>query len=343
MRSVDNVPMARLFIVTPAGAGLRNGNRHTALRWATLLRAGGHKVRVAVHWASEPCDALVALHARRSYDSIARYRKERGAAPLVVTLTGTDLYRDLPDSAEARESLELADRLIVLQAAALDELAPPLRAKARVVYQSASPRVAQRAPRKPFRLAVVGHLRAEKDPMRAAAALARLPGERIELVQIGEALDDAFAREAKDWAEREPRYRWLGGLPHERTLAWIAKSHVLVVSSVMEGGANVIAEAARIGTPVIASRMPGNIGMLGERYPGYYPVADDAALAKLISRARNDAKFYRQLQSATRARRKLFAPAAERAALLRVVREALQLRSSATRARTASLDQSSSP
>ncbi|TMH47089.1 MAG: TIGR04348 family glycosyltransferase [Betaproteobacteria bacterium] len=343
MRSVDNVSMARLFIVTPAGAGLRNGNRHTALRWAALARAGRHRVRVAVQWEGEPCDALIALHARRSHDSIARYRQKQGGAPLVVTLTGTDLYRDLPDSPEARESLELADRLIVLQEAALDELAPPLRAKARVVYQSADPRVTHRPPSDVFRIAVVAHLRAEKDPLRAAAALARIPDKNMELVQIGEALDERFAREAKDWAAREPRYRWLGGLAHERTLAWMAKSHVLVVSSVMEGGANVVAEAARIGTPVVASRMPGNVGMLGERYPGYYPVADDAALAGVIARAKKDQRFYRSLQTAMRARRKLFAPAAERAALLRVVREALHLRSSATRARTASLDQSSSP
>ena len=300
-------------------------------------------MRVAVQWQGELCDALIALHARRSYDSIARYRQQNANGPLVVTLTGTDLYRDLPDSHEARESLELADRLIVLQEAAISELAPKLRAKTRVVYQSAAPRVAHRPPGKPFRIAVVAHLRAEKDPMRAAAALARLPDKDIELVQIGEALDERFAREAKEWAEREARYRWLGGLPHERTLAWMAKSHVLVVSSVMEGGANVVAEAARIGTPVIASRMPGNVGMLGEHYPGYYPVADDAALAELISRAAKDAKFYRQLERALAARRKLFAPAAERAAVARVVREALQSRSSATRARTASLDQSSSP
>jgi len=111
----------------------------------------------------------------------------------------------------------------------------------------------------------------------------------------------------------------------------------------MEGGANVIAEAARIGTPVIASRMPGNIGMLGAKYPGYYPVADDAALAELITRAKSDRAFYRRLQGALRARRRLFAPSAERASLTRVVSEALHLRSSATRARTASLDQSSSP
>src|SRR6184192_405271 len=206
--------MARLFIVTPAGAGLRNGNRHTALRWATLLRASRHRVRVAVAWEGEPCDALIALHAWRSHDSIARYASTK--KPLVVTLTGTDLYRDLPDSAEARASLELADRLIVLQEAALDELAPPLRAKARVVYQSADPRVTHRPPSDVFRIAVVAHLRAEKDPLRAAAALARLPDKNVELVQIGEALDERFAHEAKEWATREPRYRWLGGLAHER-------------------------------------------------------------------------------------------------------------------------------
>jgi putative glycosyltransferase (TIGR04348 family) len=313
--------MARLFIVTPAGAGLRNGNRHTALRWATLLRASGHRVRVEVAWDGEPCDALIALHARRSHDSIARYSSLK--KPLIVTLTGTDLYRDLPESAEARASLELADRLIVLQDAALAELDASVRHKARVVYQSADPRLPHRPPKAPFRVAVIAHLRAEKDPLRAVAALAHLPAENIEVLQIGEALDAWFGKEAQAWAAREPRYRWLGSLTHRQALGWMAKSHVLVVSSVMEGGANVIAEAARIGTPVIASRVSGNIGMLGADYPGYYPLADDAALAALLVEAAHDRRFYQRLKSALRARRKLFAPAAERASLVRVVREVL--------------------
>jgi len=322
---------------------LRNGNRHTALRWATLLRAGGHRVTVAVEWQGEACDALIALHAKRSHASVMRYREQKPGTPLIVTLTGTDLYRDLPASAEARASLDAADRVIVLQAAALDELEASVREKTRVVYQSAAPRVAHQPPKQPFRIAVVAHLRSEKDPLRAAAALARLPDEPIELLQIGDALDERFALEASDLAKREPRYRLLGGATHARALAWMAKSHLLVVSSVMEGGANVIAEAARIGTPVLASRVSGNIGMLGRDYPGFYPLGDDAALADLIRRAMRERAFYRQLKGALRARRALFAPAAERAALAGVVREALHLRSSATRARTASLDQSSSP
>ncbi len=322
---------------------MRNGNRHTALRWATLLRAAGHRVNVAVEWHGEACDALIALHAKRSHASVMRYREKRPGAPLVVTLTGTDLYRDLPASPEARASLEAADRVIVLQDAALDELEPAVRGKTRVVYQSAAPRMTHKPPKQPFRIAVVAHLRSEKDPLRAAEALARLPDEPIELVQIGDALDERYALEASDLAKREPRYRWHGGMTHARTLAWMAKSHVLVVSSVMEGGANVIAEAARIGTPVLASHVSGNIGMLGRDYPGLYPLSDDAALAELIRRAMHDRLFYRQLKSKLRARRPLFAPAAERKALENVVREALHLRSSATRARTASLDQSSSP
>ena len=123
---------------------------------------------------------------------------------------------------------------------------------------------------------------------------------------------------------REPRYRWLGSLPHARTLGWLARSHLLVHSSVMEGGANVIVEAARIGTPVLASRVSGNVGMLGPRYPGYYPLYDHAALAQLIERAMKEKSFYENLLSSMRKRRPLFAPAEERRALLGVVREALR-------------------
>jgi glycosyltransferase involved in cell wall biosynthesis len=189
------------------------------------------------------------------------------------------------------------------------------------VFQSADPSVTHRPPKTPFRVAVIAHLRAEKDPLRAVAALARLPGQEMEVLQIGESLDANLANEAEAWMAREPRYRWLGGMTHARTLGWMAKSHLLVVSSVMEGGANVVAEAARIGTPVLASRVSGNIGMLGAGYPGYFPLGDDAALAQLLERAASDGSFYRQLKSALRARRKLFAPAAERASLAAVVRE----------------------
>jgi putative glycosyltransferase (TIGR04348 family) len=314
--------MARISIVTPARPGARNGNRHTAGRWAGFLRDVGHRVAVRTQWDGEPCDLLLALHARRSHASVVAYRKAFPENPLVVTLTGTDLYKDLPASREARQSLALADRVIVLQEDALRLLKSPIREKTRVVYQSAKPAVRHAPPKNRFRIAVVGHLRKEKDPFRAALALAHLELD-VEVVQVGDALSPPMANEAKKLMERDRRYRWLGGRSHRQSLAWIAHSHLLVVSSVMEGGANVISEAARIGTPVLASRVSGNLGMLGRGYQGYFPLFDETRLARLISKAIEDKKFRRSLSAALAARRGLFAPAAERRALAGVVREAL--------------------
>lgn len=335
--------MARIAIVTPAGAGARNGNRHTALRWAAFLRASGHRVSVAVDWNGQACDLMIALHARHSHDSIARFRRAHPRGALCVVLTGTDLYRDLPASRAARRSLELADRIIVLQDEALRRLVPRLRRKARVVYQSARVRARRAPPARVFRIAVIGHLRGEKDPFRAAEALAQLPADApFEVVHLGAALSPAMDREARRRMRREPRYRWLGGLPHPRALAWLARSHLLVVSSRMEGGANVIAEAARVGVPVLASRVAGNVGMLGRGYPGYFPLGDEGALARLMLRARQDRAFYRALGRSTAARRFRFAPSAERSALSGALRGMLRS-SSRTLSRASLLAQSKSP
>lgn len=314
--------MARISIVTPAPAGSRTGNRHTAARWAAMLRSGGHRVHVANEWSGERCDLLIALHADRSHASVRRYRDTRPDGPLIVVLTGTDLYRDLPrGSKKARESLDLADCIIVLQSEAKRTLPEKWRRKTHIVYQSSDTKLKHAPPKRPFRIAVVGHLREVKDPFRAVSALAHLEGD-YEVLQVGGALDPAMTAVAKRWMEREPRYRWLGSVPHAEALAWIARSHLLVVSSMMEGGANVICEAARIGTPVLASRVPGNVGMLGSGYPGYYRLFDEQALAGLIAKCR-EAEFYSRMKIKNKARGKLFAPAAEKAALRKVVRESL--------------------
>ncbi|MGH8688593.1 MAG: selenoneine biosynthesis selenosugar synthase SenB [Burkholderiales bacterium] len=335
--------MSRIVLVTPARAGARSGNRHTAQRWAGFLRADGHRVAMSTTWDGTPCDVMLALHARRSHEAIARFRAAHPRGGLCVALTGTDLYRDLPASAEARLSLAWADRLIVLQSEARHRLPSRERRKARVVYQSSDVRARRAAPSRVFRIAVVGHLREEKDPFRAAAALAHLPPALgVEVVQVGGALSPAMAREARRCMAREPRYRWLGSLPHARALGWIARSHVLVVSSRMEGGANVIAEAARLRVPVLASRIEGNVGMLGRGYPGYYRTGDSKALSRLIHRAQADADFYARLQRAMAARRSRHAPSAERSALSEALR-GMRPRSSSTLLRAGASVQSRAP
>jgi putative glycosyltransferase (TIGR04348 family) len=308
--------------VSPASSGPRSGNRHTAARWAKFLRDSGHKVAVATRWDSGDEDILIALHARKSYSAIEKFHAARLGAPLIVVLTGTDLYRDIRIDPDARRALDLASRLVVLQERGLRELAPRHRAKSRVIYQSADVRFRHAPPTRGFRVAVIGHLRMEKDPFRVALALARLPERRdIEVVHLGAALTPDMRKSAERWMKREPRYRWLGSKPHGEAMHWLARSHVLVVSSVMEGGANVICEAARIGVPVLASRVSGNIGMLGSGYAGYFALSDEKALARLLERAARDSKYYRRLKNAVLARRRLFAPSAEGRAVRRLVRE----------------------
>jgi putative glycosyltransferase (TIGR04348 family) len=312
-----------ILLACPAPPRSRKGNRVTALRWAQLLKQLGHRVGITHAYAGEPCDVMVALHARRSYPALRLYRSRYPQGPLVVALTGTDLYRDIRTSRRAQRSLEVADRLVLLQPSGLKELAPHLRRKARVIIQSAEPlRVKPALKKDVFEVCVLGHLRYEKDPFRAAMALRLLPPEsRIRVTHAGQAMTPAMAKRAHSLQAQEPRYHWLGEVPRTTARRILARSRLLVLSSRMEGGANVISEALAEGVPVLASRISGSIGLLGARYPGFYPVEDTAALARLLIRAESDAPYYDRLREWCRRLAPMVEPANERAGWDRLLRE----------------------
>lgn len=320
----------KIGIVTPAPPRSHYGNRVTAQRWARLLRQLGHRVTISQQYEGEPLDLLIAIHAKRSYPAVRQFRRAHPDKPLIVALAGTDLYRDLPRSQRARESLELASRIVVLQPRALDELPPHLRRKARVIYQSsvrvhrksatgmararnASPErndIVQRFP-----VCVVGHLRTVKDPFRAAMAARLLPASsRIQILQVGGAMTPAMAARARAETKRNRRYRWLGEQAPAGVRRILARSRACVLSSRMEGGANAISEALRAGVPVLASRVPGNVGMLGKSYPGYFALGDSVQLAGLMSRFERDAHYRRALKRYCERLAPLFVPNRERAA-----------------------------
>jgi len=316
-----------VVIVSPALRADNNGNWQTAWRWRRHL-APLFPTRIVRQWPDAEAgkdSAMIALHARRSADAIAAWSALHPGRGLVVVLTGTDLYRDIRIDPAARRSLDLAQSLVVLQECAPEALPAEVRGKSRVIFQSTATR--QTLAKSPGRLRVVmvGHLREEKSPetlFAAARLLARRPGIHID--HIGAALDPALGQAARETMAAAPNYRWLGGLPHEAVRRRIQRAHLLIHASRLEGGAHVVMEAVASGTPVLASHIPGNVGMLGADYAGYFPWGDAAALAALVARCHNDRHLLDTLAAQCRARAPVFEPAAERDALGRLVHELLE-------------------
>ena len=310
-------------LVTPAPLRLNNGNKITALRWAGMLKQLGHRVRLTQRYDGQRCDILIALHARRSADSIRRFRDLHPGLPLVVVLTGTDLYRDIHDDRRAKESLEIASRLVVLQRMGLRELPKHLHAKTDVIYQSSEPLNGIRATGKNlFQVCLIAHLREEKDPLRAPLAARRLPNDsRIQILHVGLALDRKLAEKARSEALRNPRYRWLGQRSHRQTRRILADSQLLCITSKMEGSSNVLSEALASNVPVLATRIPGLLGTLDEDFPGYFPVGDTEALRDLLIRAERDPVFYRKLKQHCRRAAKWVRPARELASWRRLLQD----------------------
>ena len=261
------------------------------------MRALGHRVTHAQTYQGEPYDLMLALHARRSFASIERFSQLYPDKPLVVALTGTDLYGDIKTSTEAQRSLELATHLILLQPKGREELAPHLHPKTHVIYQSVvGPAKPPQKPKTTFDVCVLGHMRDVKDPFRAALASRLLPdSSRIRVRHVGKALSEDMAVTARNEMATNPRYNWLGERPRWEARRIMARSHVLVLSSKMEGGANVVSEALAVPVPVIASRISGSIGLLGEAYPGYFTVGDTAGLARLLEKVERDVGYYQEL------------------------------------------------
>lgn len=317
-----------VIIISPALASANNGNWQTASRWLRFLR-GRYRVRLAASWDGSAADIMIALHARRSATSIAAFAQACPSHPLIVVLTGTDLYRDIAIDEGAQYSLQVASSLVVLQDKGLLALPAQFRSKAVVVHQS-SPSMRARCHDKAdsiCHISMVGHLRNEKNPdcFMQAAAMTTLPGLRFN--QVGGALDAALAAQARVTEHQHARYRWLGNISHAKTRRLIQRSHLLVVPSRMEGGANVIIEAVRSGVPVLASDISGNRGMLGDDYAGYFPAGDPASLAALVVRSVQEPAFHALLQKQCARRAAMFSPQREQTALLQLldnVRHGLQ-------------------
>lgn len=310
--------------MTPALAAANNGNWQTARRYARLL-APAFRVDLRSAWQAGDAagELLIALHARKSALSIAAWPARR---PVLLVLTGTDLYRDLVAGDTATQaSLQRADALVLLNRQGAAALPAALRGKARVILQSCAARVPGPKPSRFLRAVVVGHLRAEKDPATLFAAVRRLaPDDGIRIDHIGAALDPTLGEQAEALMREAPHYRWLGARPHGETRRRIAAAHLLIHPSRLEGGAHVLIEALRSGTPVLASRVAGNTGLLGGDWPLLFEPGDAEGLAAQLRRLRAAPAILTALSPRIAALADDFAPERERTALLALVADLLE-------------------
>ena len=307
----------KISIVTPtAGPSFQSsitGNEITAVRWKKIFKKLGHDAVLLRSYKNEPSDVLVALHGRKSSGSIFRFALAFPGKPIILALTGTDIYEDGPCHPAVAKSISFARHVITLQPNALKLLDTDTQKKTTTIYQSAEKNSGFTAKSAEyFQVCLVAHLRPVKDPLRAAEASELLPvSSKIKILHAGEARDIEARKQASLHSRKKGRYLWLGPLSHGETRSLIASSHLLLLTSKSEGGANVLSEALALDTPIISTRINGVEGLLGAEYPGYFPTGETKALADLLVHIENDTNFYRKLQGACRKEARLVAPARE--------------------------------
>ena len=313
----------KISLITPAKKQARSGNRSTAKRWGGFLRKIGHQVNIGINYTGQDVDLMIAIHAWRSAVSILRYRERFPDGPLIVCLGGTDVNTFLKtDPKTTIRSMEMADALICLHDLIGKELPFYLRRKLHLVRQSAAPLPCPRRPAfNNFDICVIGHLRDEKDPFRTALAARLLPAtSKIRVIHLGKAHTSDFACQANEEMAVNPRYRWIGDVPGWKVRRELIKTRLMVISSNQEGGANVVSEAIVAGVPIIASNIPGNVGLLGKNYNGYYPVGNEYKLAELLERVEVDKVYLKTLEQQLLEIRPLFETAKEADALKKIIK-----------------------
>ena len=307
----------KISLVTPAGKQSRAGNRTTAARWARILRDFGHQVNISMNDDGDDADMMIAIHAWRSAKSIRAFSQHRPHRPLVVLLAGTDIYKFQHSHTKVTlDAMERATKLIGLHDLVERAIPEKYHRKLTIIRQSSPPLPSPRRPSKRwFEIVVAGHLREEKDPMRAAYAARLLPStSRLRIVHLGRAHDPGWEKTAVAEVQSNTRYIWRGEVANWEVRKQFSRSHAMLISSIMEGGANIVSEAIVCGVPIIASRIDGNVGMLGEDYPGYYPAEDETALAEILQRSETNSAFLKRLEHSCNKLKPLYTPAGEKEA-----------------------------
>jgi glycosyltransferase involved in cell wall biosynthesis len=312
-----------VLIIYPEKADVVTGNSCSAEQWREVLLALGHDVVIDGSCKHHQADLLIALNAEKMRSEIAAFSRSNPGSKIVVILTGTDIYPAL--SGLSLESIRMADRLVALQGKAIRQVPEKFHDKVRIIVQGATSSgsgAKGESKGNAFTVAVVANLREVKDPFRAAAAVKLMPlDSRILIRHAGFPLDTGAEEHARRESSENPRYKWIGGLSPAEARKLISESDILLVTSLNEGAGRVVGEAITDDTPVIATRVEGITGLVGDNYGGLFPAGDTAALAALLSRAESEQGFLEELSRSCREIAPVFEPVKELAAWGELVAE----------------------
>jgi glycosyltransferase involved in cell wall biosynthesis len=252
--------------------------------------------------------------------------REHATGRLVVFLTGTDIYGPKGHEKTLHASLRAAWRILANQPLAIERIPRSLRWKFRFVPKSTSlPNravrfAARHKPEDSRTVVALAHLRDEKDPLLLADAMDRMPkASLLAAVHYGAAMNPSWKRIAA--SRSSARWTWAGEVSRTEAMIQLAGARALVLTSRTEGAPNVLLEAAALGRPILATRIPGVVGILGGDHPGLFPAGDVDALCRSLRRLAEDRAYVRELGAASRALARRSSPNSERMALLAALDE----------------------
>ena len=297
--------MIDVLIHSPYPRQRSQGNAVTAKRMVNLLRDSG--LAAALHERGDaPLKAkcLIALNGRKGAEEIFKFLQRQPDNPVIALLTGTDVNHpemEQPDSI-TRKALELSTAIVSLHDGFAHRIPKHLLEKTEVIYPSVMlPDPLDHSPSKPPKVIIAGNFRAEKNPSLMMKAVREMKESPLHFHAYGQGGD--YQRDLERTAAECPHFYFHGVKEHDVLLGEMQAAHVLLNTSTQEGGANAICEAIALGLPVVASRIAGNMGMLGENYAGFFPVEEVTKLIEILGRAAKNHDFYQLLkeQIATRA------------------------------------------
>jgi glycosyltransferase involved in cell wall biosynthesis len=282
----------RILIVVPDQDQI-SGNWVTAQRFQQGLKQQGHQV-ASLGVSLQPQgllrrqlqafvpDVALLLHAYRSGKPWLEEVDDLNV-PCVVLLTGTDVNHGLDDPAQRdqiRTVLRRSRSALVqnpLIAAALTSAQPELSANLHILTPGITLGTAPYDLRHEHALAMAQVIFLCPAGLRPVKGLLELLEMSVEVASAnpafvlafcGPTLDDGYSRRLLTAIECRPWARYLGAIPPEVMASAMRGVDVVVNNSQSEGLANALLEAAVVGIPILARRIPGNAAVVRHNVNG---------------------------------------------------------------------------